>query len=99
MRARIDPRPPCFARYVISDPRLFCQSRNVNRLFAFCSAFDLVGDCLSLDERFESVLNDTREVNEDLFAVFADNESVALLAVEPFYFTCHKCLLLNVTGI
>jgi len=34
--------PPCFARYVISDSRLFCQSRNVNRLFAFCSAFDLV---------------------------------------------------------
>ena len=64
--------------------------RNVHSLLAFGTAADFEFDCLTFVERLESVRYDTGEVNENLFAVLSRNESVAFLAIEPFYLTCHK---------
>lgn len=62
----------------------------VHSLFALGTAADFELDLLSFVERLETVRDDAREVNEDLFAVLARDESVAFLAIEPFYRTCHK---------
>jgi len=62
----------------------------VYRLLAFRTVTDFELDDLTLFQRFETVFCDSREVYEDLSAVLSDNESVALLAIEPFYFAVHK---------
>ena len=62
----------------------------VHGLFAFGAVADLELYHLAFVERFEALGRDAREVYEDLLAVLPGNESVAFLAIEPFYRTCHK---------
>ena len=69
---------------------LLLDDRYVHSLFAFGAVADFEFDCLTFVERLETIRYDTREVNEDFFAVLTRNESVAFLAIEPFYLTCHK---------
>jgi len=45
---------------------------------------------LILAERFETVGEDPGKVYENLFSIFACNESVAFFAIEPFYLANHN---------
>ena len=68
----------------------------VDGLLAFGSRAYLELDRLTFVERLETVRCNSREVHENLLAVLRRNESVAFLAIEPFYFTCHKKSVKNV---
>ena len=80
---------------------LILNNRYIYRLLAFGTVADFKFDLLSLGQGLETLLYNPREVNENLFAIFTDNESVALFAIEPFNFTSHKnlCLIIIVQQI
>lgn len=63
---------------------------NIHGLFALGSVVQFELYLLILTERPETIGDDTGKVDENLFPVFAYNESVALLAIEPFYFANHN---------
>ncbi len=50
---------------------------------------------LILIKRLKTFGVDPGKVNENLFSVFACNESVAFLAIEPFYLANHKLVLFS----
>ena len=52
--------------------------------FAILASSDVEGNCCSLVEGLESIHLNFGEVNEQIFAVFLRDETVALLRVEPF---------------
>ena len=53
---------------------------------------------LLLVESLETVFDDARVVNEHFLTVFASNESVAFLAIEPFNFAFHKNRIIDLSG-
>ena len=57
---------------------------------ALAALAEFVFNFLLLVESLETVFDDARVVNEHFLTVFASNESVAFLAIEPFNLTCHK---------
>ena len=57
----------------------------MNGLFTLGTRADLELDRLTFVERLETLFCDTRKMYENLLAVLRRNESVAFLAIEPFY--------------
>ena len=80
----------CATPHNHSRTRLFFYFDDIYGLYSVCAIpkFELYGT--SLRKGFESLFNDTRIVNKNLFSIFGNNKSVTLLAVEPFYFSGHK---------
>lgn len=63
---------------------------HIHGLFAFGAVGDLELNRLAFVKRLESSCNNPRVVHENLLAALLRNESVAFLAIEPFYLTFHK---------
>lgn len=69
----------------------------VDSLLAAIHSLDLKLNLLVLGQRLETLGDNAAKMDKNLLAILASNESVALLAIEPFYFTNHSvtCIKVN----
>ena len=70
------------------------NNRYIDRLLALIAGAKLILHDLSLIQGLEALLNNSCVVYEHLFAIFGNNKSIALLAIEPFYCAFHNKLVI-----
>jgi hypothetical protein len=69
----------------------FLQRFDVLCLPAFGSLYDVELDLLPFLQAAEAAGLDSREVDENIFAILAADKAIALRVVEPLYSSCFHC--------